>query len=111
MTESLKNKLWDDADIRKIDSEQLARYAFELNDSLKKQYVSVELFVAHWQGQRRLYRLDEGHVTDAGPSEQRLQEEWDASPALQAEFSGSFEAYAAFLKAESDGRVRMLRQG
>lgn len=109
-TASLKTKVWDDADIRKIDSEQMARFAYESSDSLKAQYVSIELFVSHWQGERRLYRLGAGPFTEAGPSDEVLKQEWDASPALREEFRGSFPSYTAFLRAERSGQCRILRK-
>ena len=107
-TASLKTKVWDDADIRKIDSEQMARFAYESSDFLKAQYGSVELLVSHWSGQRRLYRLDTG--MDAGPSEERLRQEWNSTPILREEF-GSFEKFSAFLKADRAGQVGILRKG
>ena len=107
-TASLNTKAWNDADIRKIDSEQMARFAYEVSNSLKVQYPSVELFLAHWSGQRKLYRLDTG--LDAGPSEERLRQEWNSTPTLREEF-GSFEKFSAFLKADRAGQVGILRKG
>ena len=108
--DSMKTKIWDDAELRKIDSEKLARFAFELSDSLKEQYPSIQLFISHWSGQRRLFRLDRHPFVDAGPSDEALKQEWDSSPALRAEFSESFTAYAAFLRAERSGQCRILRK-
>ncbi len=110
MTTSMNTKVWDDAELRKIDSEQLARYAYELSDSLKVQYPSVQLFLSHWQGERQLYRLGTGPFTNAGPSDEVLKQEWDASPALREEFRESFTAYTAFLRADRGGQVRILRR-
>ena len=110
MTTSMNTKIWNDAELRKIDSEQLARFAYQSSDSLKAQYVSIELFLAHWAGERRLYRLDRGPFMVTGPSDQALKQEWDTSPALRAEFSESFTAYTAFLRAERSGQCRILRK-
>jgi signal peptide peptidase SppA len=41
------------------------------------------------------------------PIEQRAKAEWDAKPAVRAEFT-SFESYLALRKAEASGRVRVL---
>ena len=109
-TASLKTKVWDDADIRKIDSEQMARFAYESSDSLKEQYVSILLFVSHWQGERKLYRLGAAPFADAGPSDEVLKHEWDASPAVREEFRGSFPSYTAFLRADRGGQIRILRR-
>lgn len=109
-TTSLKTKLWDDAELRKIDSEQMVRHAYDLSDSLKAQYGSVELLVSHWSWQRRLYRLGAAPFTDARPSDQALRQEWDASPALRAEFRESFTDYTAFLRADRSGQIRILRR-
>ena len=106
LTASLKTKIWNDAELRKIDSEQMVRHAFAVSDSLKAQYGSVELLVSHWSGQRRLSRLDTG--LDAGPSEERLRQEWNSTPTLREEF-GSFEKFSAFLKADRAGQVGILR--
>ena len=108
MAASMNTKIWNDAELRKIDSEKMARFAYESSDSLKAQYVSIELFVSHWQGERRLHRLDTG--LDAGPSDQALRQEWDASPALREEFRGSFTGYIAFLRADRTGQIRILRR-
>lgn len=105
-TTSMNTKVWDDAELRKIDSEQMARHAYEINNSLKEHYPSLQLFLAHWQGTRRLYRLSTG----MGPSDETIKHEWDASPALRAEFSESFTAYTAFLRAERSGQCRILRK-
>jgi hypothetical protein len=106
MTASMNTKVWDDAELRKIDSEQMAHHAYEISDTLKAQYPSLQLFVAHWQGTRRLYRLSAG----PGPSDETIKREWDTSPALRAEFSESFNAYTAFLRAERSGQCRILRK-
>ena len=110
MTTSMNTKVWDDAELRKIDSEQMVRHAFAISDSLKAQYGSVELLVSHWSGQRRLYRLDTGPFTNAGPSDEVLKQEWDAAPALREEFRGSFTGYLAFLRADRTGQIRILRR-
>lgn len=109
-TASMKTKVWDDAELRKIDSEQLARYAYELSDPLKDQYPSIELFLAHWSGQRRMFRLDRSPFVDAGPLDQELKKEWNATPGLRAEFSDNFQSYTAYLRADRAGNVRILRK-
>lgn len=40
--------------------------------------------------------------------EEKAQAEWDGDAGLQAEFGGNFAAFAAYRKAEADGRIRRL---
>ena len=42
------------------------------------------------------------------PLDDRCKAEWDAKPALRAEFADNFGSYLAFAKAEAQGRVRRL---
>lgn len=39
------------------------------------------------------------------PPAERYKAEWDASPEIQEEFGGNFEPYAAYRKAEDEGRI------
>lgn len=78
------------------------------SESLRKQYLSEELFVAHWLGIRRRYRLIAQYDTEAAASlDQQLKKEWDSTPALQAEFNDNFSHCAAFVRADRQGAVRI----
>jgi len=45
-----------------------------------------------------------------GTIEERAKAEWDQSEDLQAEFSGNFDRFMAWKKAEKDGRARVLKK-
>jgi hypothetical protein len=106
--ERLQQHVWTVLEIRAIPNEALARAAYYASESLRKQYPSEELFVAHWLGQRRRYGLAAQSGPDAGPlDEPKVRQEWNNSPPLQTEFAGSFESYLAFLRADRRGSVRI----
>jgi len=45
-----------------------------------------------------------------GTPEEQAKAAWDKDPALQAEFGGDFDSYAAFCKAEASGSARVLKR-
>lgn len=105
---SLQARIFTAEEIRRIDTESLARFAFESNEHIRKEYSSEESFIAFWSGERRRHRLIEGEAT--APMDPQIRQEWDRSPALRDEFRGSFESYKAYLKADRAGRVRIAER-
>lgn len=56
-------------------------------------------------------RLKEGRPSVFNPSssiEDQVKTEWNKNPNLRQEFFGNFDAYKAYLKAEAEGRVRIV---
>lgn len=105
-TQRLDAHVWNDREIRKIPTEDLARHAYQSSVSLHKQYLGEEMFVAHWAGQRRQWGL--AVPSNTYPLDQRIREEWDRTPAVRDEFKGNFDTYAALVRATAKGGVRIV---
>jgi len=52
----------------------------------------------------------DGDPAASGTDDEKAKAAWEKSEDLQSEFGGNFEAYAAFKRAESSGRARVLKK-
>jgi len=54
-------------------------------------------------------KKDGGSDEDGEVSAEKTREKWDADAELRAEFLGDFDSYFAYVKADSEGRVHILK--
>ena len=111
---ALRSHAWSNQEIGMIKSQDLASLAYEQSDTLPKEFITCDAFLAHWRGQRRRQGLSaEGRkeamdTQDTAEQDRQFKEAWNRTPALRAEFCGSFSAYCAFKRAESRGGIRAV---
>lgn len=115
----LKGHAWTDEEIGAIESEDLARLAYEMSDTLPTEFQSGGSFLSYWRRERSSHSLSSEPrketmnqaTTKSSEQDQAFKQEWDSSPAVRAEFGDSFSIYVAYKRAEARGAVRLVCNG
>lgn len=108
--EEVKTRIWTDEELKTVADDDHARRVYEANAKLQEEFGSLAVFLAFLRADRRgAVRMLKGRTAPAGeptaPTDPKVKQEWDASPRLREEFGGNFQAYAAYLQADREGRV------
>lgn len=112
----LKSHAWTDQEITRIESEDLARLAYEVSETLQAEFQSGGAFISYWRRERsRLGLTSEPRkepvnqaTTKSDEQDEVFKQEWDGSAAVRAEFRDSFSTYVAYKRAEARGAVRLV---